>query len=106
MNQSTFIIIIYLTFICSTKGYGKYTFIEDTTTTKEFLSTWEMFSKAIISNDQTKFKELSLESIYCTDCVTNTTTEDSIFKNFENNNPNTWYEKLYDEFSYILIDRF
>ena len=73
---------------------------------KEFEETWRKFANAVLSGDLNKVKQLSTNCIQCTDCVTNTLKEDSLFNDFEKKNPNTWYEKLYSEFSYIPIDKF
>ena len=64
------------------------------------------FANAVLSSDLKKIKQLSTNCIYCTDCITNTPKEDSLFNNFQKKNPNTWYDKLYSDFCYIPINKF
>jgi len=73
---------------------------------KEFEDAWKVFAKTVLVKDFKTIKYLSAKCIYCTDCPTNTSKEDSLFAIFRKNNPNSWYDKLYEEFSYIPIDRF
>ena len=73
---------------------------------KQFEETWKIFANAVLSGNLNKVKQLSTNCIECSDCVTNTPKEDSLFNDFEKKNPNTWYEKLYSELSYIPIDKF
>ena len=73
---------------------------------KEFSKTWKEFSNAIIQNDKATFRKLSVECIYCTECVTNTNLEDSLFNIFRENNNEIWYDTLYNRLSFISIDKF
>jgi hypothetical protein len=73
---------------------------------KEFEAAWTTFANAILSGDLKKVKELSSNCIRCSDCVTNTPREDSLYNKFKNKNPDTWYDKLSSELSFIPIDQF
>jgi hypothetical protein len=73
---------------------------------KEFEEAWKIFANAVLSADLKQVKQLSSSCIHCTDCVTNTRQEDSLFKKFQSENPDTWYEKLNSKFCYVPIDKF
>lgn len=85
---------------------NKTTSIVDTIADQEFNQTWLEFSKAILSQDLELIKSLSSDCILCSDCFVNTPIEDSVFKEFQEKNPDKWYNKLYYELCYISIDKF
>ena len=85
---------------------NKTTSIVDTIADHEFHQAWLEFSKAILNQDLKSIKSLSSDCILCSDCVVNTPTEDSAFKEFQEKNPDLWYDKLYNEFCYVNIDKF
>jgi hypothetical protein len=72
----------------------------------KFSQTWNSFADAVIHNDIKHLKELSTNCIYCTYCVTDTKDKDSLFTDFQNKNKSIWYDKLYNELSYIQADQF
>jgi hypothetical protein len=73
---------------------------------EELKRAWSLFSKAILFNDIQALKDLSTDCIRCSACVTNTSSEDSVFTVYRNNNPDTWYDTLYGELSYIPLQIF
>ncbi len=73
---------------------------------EEFQRAWKLFADAILKQDIKSIKALSTDCIMCTDCFTNTPLEDSLFKKFQKENPDTWYQKLYNDFSFVLVDHF
>lgn len=73
---------------------------------KEFEEAWVTFANAILAGDLNTLKRISSNCIRCSDCVTNTTKEDSMYNEFEKKNPDTWYDKFYSELSFIPIDKF
>src|SRR5688572_18898705 len=73
---------------------------------QEFEKTWTAFANAVSSGDLKALTELSTGCIYCTDCLINTSNEDSLFNIFQKKNARTWYAKKYSEFCYIPIDKF
>ena len=73
---------------------------------EEFKKDWITFVNAVLAGDLKTLKGLSSGCIYCTDCVTNSHKEDSLFSDFQNKNPDTWYARLNSEFYYISIDKF
>jgi hypothetical protein len=77
-----------------------------TLSNKELEKSWRIFTNAVLSNNLREIKEISTACIHCTDCPTNTRQEDSLFSEYQKKNPNTWYDKLYSQFSYIPIDEF
>lgn len=79
---------------------------KDTTADQEFQQAWEEFSNVILKQDQATLKSLSSECILCTICIDNTLVEDSIFKKFQEENPDQWVDKFYDELCYVSIDKF
>ncbi len=84
----------------------KTTSIVDGKADQEFKQAWLEFSNAILSQDLKLIKSLSSDCIFCSDCVVNTPKEDSIFKEFQEKNPDQWYDKLTSELCYISIDKF
>lgn len=84
------------------------TIVHDTTNIDSinFKETWSSFADAVINNDFKRLKELSTDCIYCTYCVTDTRDKDSLFTNFQNKNEKIWYDKLYNELSYLPADKF
>lgn len=73
---------------------------------EEFKKAWMNFVNAVLTGNLKEIKGLSSHCIYCTDCVTNTPKESSVFDTFRNTNQKTWSNKLYNEFSYLPIDEF
>jgi hypothetical protein len=73
---------------------------------KEFEETWMTFANAILASDLNTLKRISANCIRCSDCVTNTPKEDSMYNEFTKKNPDTWYDKFYSELSFIPIDKF
>ena len=67
---------------------------------------WEEFAKAVLSEDFEQIKSLSTNCIKCSHCVENTTEERKAIDTIEKKNPDAWYDKRYNELSYIPIDRF
>ncbi len=72
----------------------------------KFKETWKAFADAVARNDLKQFKSLSTDCIYCTFCVDDTEEEDSMFTDFQNKNEKIWYHKLYNELSFIPINKF
>jgi hypothetical protein len=60
----------------------------------------------VLSGDLGKVKQLSANCINCPLCVTDAPEEDSLFEVFRQKNPDTWYDKLYNEMAFIPVDRF
>lgn len=67
---------------------------------------WKDFAQAIVANDAKRIAQLSADCIRCSECVINTPAEDDAFNDFKDENPDSWYDKLNTELSYIPIDRF
>jgi hypothetical protein len=115
MTKFAIIIILFALLInCSPRNHstankkfidGNQIILTDTSDEKLKL-TWTLFAKAILANDTISIKKLSTNCINCSVCVTNTPLEDSLFENFKKNNPENWYEELYEELCYIPIDNF
>ncbi|WP_090660999.1 hypothetical protein [Parafilimonas terrae] len=80
----------------------------DTTNTDsiKFKETWNSFADAAIHNDIKRLRELSTNCIYCAYCVIDTEYKDSLFKDFQKRNKKIWYNKFYNELSYIAADIF
>ena len=72
----------------------------------EFKEAWNSFADAAIHNDIKRLRKLSTNCIYCTYCVTDTKYKDSLFTDFQNRNEKIWYDKFYNELSYIPADIF
>lgn len=72
----------------------------------EFQRAWKLFASTVLKQDIKSIKALSTDCIMCSDCVTNTFLEDSLFNKFQNDNPDSWYEKLNNDFRFIPVDRF
>ncbi len=72
----------------------------------KFLQTWKSFFTAILNSDKHLLNNLSTECIDCYSCVRNTIQKDSLFTVYQNNNPDTWYDKINNEFCYISSSKF
>ena len=86
--------------------HGKSTSNAATLVNEEFQDAWKLFADAILKQDIKSIKALSTDCIMCTDCFTNTPLEDSLFKKIQKENPDTWYQKLYNDFSFVPVDHF
>ncbi len=112
--MKTHIILIFILAVLLNLSFVKGSFttlkktisIVDTIADHEFHQAWLEFSKAILNQDLKSIKALSSDCILCPDCVVNTPKEDSTFKEFQEKNPDRWYDKLYNEFCYVSIDKF
>lgn len=71
----------------------------------ELVNAWKIFLKAVSTNDIRKIKSLSVEKIRCLACLDNTEEEDKEMGKFMMTEPD-WYEKLYKEKIFILINKF
>lgn len=104
---TTWAVLITLCFSNSPFTYSHNTIhTTNTTADREFKQVWRTFSKAILNQDLKLIKSLSTDCILCADCVVNTPKEERIFKEFQEKNPDQWYNKLYEEYCYINIDKF
>jgi len=66
---------------------------------------WASFLSDLTVEDKEAFKEASVETIRCYDCLENTPSEVQ-HMNLLRENDSLWYSKIYDDLIYIPIDTF